>query len=123
MNKVKVYCPDLGMTFDSIALAGKELGINVKSINMCINGRTKRAGGYEFVRLDNAVDSAKNERLLEIEEVIRNLIRENRKKTNEINRLNEKVNALIFRLNKMNGNENKVMIDYVASSEDEWEKF
>lgn len=38
MNKVKVYCPDLGMTFDSIALAGKELGINVKSINMCIKG-------------------------------------------------------------------------------------
>jgi hypothetical protein len=123
MNKVKVYCPDLGMTFDSIVLAGKELGINVKSINMCINGRTKRAGGYEFVRLDNAVDSAKNERLLEMEEIVRNLIRENRKKTNEIKQLNEKVNALIFRLNKMNGDENKVMIDYVASSEDEWEKF
>lgn len=44
----KVQCVELNLIFDSIKKASEELNVNAGSIENCLAGRTKRAGGYTW---------------------------------------------------------------------------
>lgn len=43
-----VRCIELNKTFESIAKAAKELGINAPNINACLKGKQKTSGGYHW---------------------------------------------------------------------------
>lgn len=43
---IKIYCVELKKCFESATVASKETGIGRTSINNCLTGRSKTAGGY-----------------------------------------------------------------------------
>lgn len=49
-NLVPVYVPELGRTYESIAAAAADLGINASNISKVISGSRKSAGGLHFER-------------------------------------------------------------------------
>ena len=47
-HRKPVYCAELDKVFESQSAAAAELGINIGSINSCLKGRYKTAGGYHW---------------------------------------------------------------------------
>lgn len=47
-GKIPVYVPELGRTYESIAAAAADLGINASNISKVISGSRKSAGGLHF---------------------------------------------------------------------------
>ena len=43
-----IFLNDLDTTYESLASASKETGINIRSISHCLTRRTKTAGGYRW---------------------------------------------------------------------------
>ena len=94
MNKAKIYCLELKITFDSVLSASQILGISDKSIDMCINGKQKTAGGYHFICVDNLFEKNLEKRLSNVENMLKGVLRENKIQKYNYKTISEKVSDL-----------------------------
>lgn len=58
--KRSVLCVDLGVVFESVSEASKEMGVNRANIAMCAKGQRNSAGGHKWVYVDKAGDDLSN---------------------------------------------------------------
>jgi len=66
----KVKCMETQKVYQSAREAGKELNISYKAISKCINGKSKSAGGYHFIRESEKNDQQKTAKIsINIEDI------------------------------------------------------
>jgi hypothetical protein len=51
-TSIKVRCVETGEVFQSQSDAAKSLGLHICTINACVSGRNKTAGGFHWERID-----------------------------------------------------------------------
>lgn len=58
--KRSILCVDLGVIFESVSDASKEMGINRANIAECASGKRKTAGGFKWAYLEKVGDGLSN---------------------------------------------------------------
>lgn len=82
----KVKCIETQKIYQSAREAGKELNISYKSISKNINGKSKSAGGFHFIRASEKHDQQKTAKIsINIEDINSNMAKVNIKNIEIIN--------------------------------------